>query len=118
MPFGRKMDAAGRVTNFDSIYQLLPVVRYSAMRKARRNPDYWDYATLLELAVIGRDDAEAERQLAEALGVARASWELQTTARNLALIRKARAARGEDTSVVERLERELLLSAEEMSPPA
>ncbi len=97
--------------------ELLPVVRYSAMRKARRNPDYWDYATLLELAVIGRDDAEAERQLAEALAVARASWELETTARNLARIRKARAARGEDISAIERLERELLLTAEEMSPP-
>jgi hypothetical protein len=98
--------------------ELLPVVRYSAMRKARRNADYWDYATLLELAVIGRDYAEAERQLAEALGMARASWELETTARNLASIRKARAARGEDISAVERLERELSLTAEEMSPPS
>ncbi len=91
--------------------KILPVVRYSATRKAERTPDYWDYATLMELAVLGRDEAEAEKQLSEALGVARASWELESTAGNLVKIRKARAARGEDTSSLERLEQELLQAA-------
>ncbi len=36
--------------------EILPVVRYAAAQKAKRSADYWDYATLLELAVIGRDD--------------------------------------------------------------
>jgi len=39
--------------------------------------------TLMELAVHRRDDAEAQTQLSEALGVARASWELESTAKNL-----------------------------------
>ena len=42
--------------------QLLPVVRYSAMRKADKNPDYWDHATLMELAVLSRDDEAHERR--------------------------------------------------------
>src|SRR5262249_2712537 len=63
--------------------QLLPVVRYSAMRKASKNPDYWDHATLMELALLDRDDEAAEDQLAEALGFARASWELESTAGSL-----------------------------------
>jgi len=95
---------------------ILPVVRYSATRKAQRTPDYWDYATLMELAVIGRDDGEAESQLSEALGVARAAWELESTAKNLKKLRDARTARGEDTASIERLEQELLQAAKDMTP--
>ena len=76
--------------------RILPVVRFAASQKAKSNPDYWDYATLLELAVLGRDAADAENQLAEALALARASWEVDSTARNLRLVRETRTARGED----------------------
>jgi hypothetical protein len=84
--------------------EILPVVRYSASRKAARAPDYWDHATLLELAVLARDEDDAEEKLGEALSVARASWELETTARNLSLIRDMREGRGEDMSWLKRLE--------------
>src|SRR5204863_2237639 len=40
--------------------QILPVVRFAATRKAARSPDYWDYATLMELAVLCRDDDAAD----------------------------------------------------------
>jgi hypothetical protein len=96
--------------------QLLPVVRYSAMRKASKNPDYWDHATLMELALLGRDDEAAEDQLAEALGFARAPWELESTAGSLGRMRKARAERGEDVATIERIEQELLRAAQEMAP--
>jgi tetratricopeptide (TPR) repeat protein len=96
--------------------QLLPVVRYSAMRKADKNPDYWDHATLMELAVLSGDDAEAENQLGEALGFARAAWELESTAASLGRIRKARGARGEDATLIERLEQEMLQAAKDMTP--
>ena len=59
--------------------EILPVVRYSAARKTARAPDYWDHATLLELAVLARDEDDAEEKLGEALAVARASWELEST---------------------------------------
>ena len=80
------------------------MVRYSASRKATRAPDYWDHATLLELAVLARDEDDAEEKLGEALSVARASWELESTARNLRLIREMREGRGEDMAWLKRIE--------------
>jgi tetratricopeptide (TPR) repeat protein len=91
--------------------EILPVVRYAVERKiASGKPDYWDYATRLELAVLAKDRSRAETALPEALGAIREKWEPETTARNLRLIREARAARGEDPMAVDwidRIEREL-----------
>ena len=84
--------------------QVLPVVRYSATRKAEKNPDYWDFATLMELAVLAKDPDDADLQLSEALGMARAGWEVESTARNLRLIREVRTARGEDAAWIKALE--------------
>jgi tetratricopeptide (TPR) repeat protein len=84
--------------------EILPVVRYSASRKAAKNADYWDHATLLELAVLARDAGDAEERLGEALAVARAGWELETTARNLSLIREMREGRGEEAAWIKPLE--------------
>src|SRR5947209_15726975 len=76
--------------------QILPAVRYAVERKiARGKPDYWDWATLVELAVLGNDQAEAKKVLPRTLACVRESWEPETTARNLCLIREARANRGE-----------------------
>ena len=46
--------------------EILPVVRYSAARKAAKAPRYWDHATLLELAVLARDEDDAADRLGEA----------------------------------------------------
>lgn len=74
---------------------LLPVVAYAVERRiAAGTPDYWDHATLLELAVLREDEAATARHLADALAAVREPWEPETTARNLGLIRAARAARG------------------------
>ena len=50
--------------------EILPVVRYAASRKAAKNADYWDHATLLELAVLARDVDDANERLGDALMVA------------------------------------------------
>jgi tetratricopeptide (TPR) repeat protein len=97
--------------------QVLPVVRYSATRKKEKAADYWDYATLLELAVLANDRDDAEVQLGEAIAIARAAWELESTARNLGLIRKARLDRGEDPGWIEELEAQLLRAAKELATP-
>ena len=74
---------------------LLPVVRYAAERRiASGRADYWDRATLLETYVLLRQSANAESALGEALAIVRESWEPDTTANNLRLIREARAKRG------------------------
>ncbi|MGA7413862.1 MAG: TRAFs-binding domain-containing protein [Bryobacteraceae bacterium] len=76
--------------------QILPVVRYGVERKiANGKPDYWDWATLLELAVLGGDETQAKTMLPKALACSREPWERETTARNLSFIRQAREKRGE-----------------------
>ncbi|MDP1611182.1 MAG: TRAFs-binding domain-containing protein [Sulfuritalea sp.] len=75
---------------------LLPVVAYAVGRRiAAGQPDYWDYATCLELAVLARDQAGADAALADALAHVREAWEPETTARNLRLIHSARQKREE-----------------------
>jgi hypothetical protein len=74
---------------------ILPVVRYAVDRKiASGRPDYWDYATLLELAVLSTDQAQAAKVLPRALTAVRDAFEAETTVRNLRLIREAREKRG------------------------
>jgi tetratricopeptide (TPR) repeat protein len=74
---------------------LIPVVTYAVQRRIAGKPDYWDFATHLELAVLGKDRATASSALRRALAAVRESWEPETTARNLRLIREARERRGE-----------------------
>lgn len=79
--------------------ELLAVVTYAVKRRiAGGNPDYWDYATLLELAVLSKNREDASAALANALAHVREPWETETTARNLRLIREARERRGDDVS--------------------
>ncbi|MCC7571691.1 DUF4071 domain-containing protein [Candidatus Micrarchaeota archaeon] len=75
--------------------KLLPVVCYSNERRiAQGESDYWDYATQLELAVLGYNQAVATVALEKALTLIREPWEPESTARNLKLIRRARSERG------------------------
>lgn len=74
--------------------KLIPVVSYAVDRRiAAGKPDYWDHATRLELAVLAKDEQATLAALAEALAAVRESWEPETTARNLRLIREARERR-------------------------
>lgn len=78
----------------DRSREILPVVKYSVTRRlASDGPDYWDYATLLELEVLGGDEAAAADALSATLTEVREVWEPDTTALNLGLIREARARR-------------------------
>ena len=48
--------------------RLLPLVAYATERRiAAGKPDYWDYATLLELAVLARDEKRAKLALRKAV---------------------------------------------------
>jgi tetratricopeptide (TPR) repeat protein len=76
--------------------QILPIVRYAVERKiSRGKPDYWDWATLLELAVLANDPNQAKMLLPKVLACVRESWEPETTARNIRFICQAREERGE-----------------------
>ncbi|MCG6870383.1 MAG: DUF4071 domain-containing protein [Gammaproteobacteria bacterium] len=75
--------------------ELLPVVRYAVKRKmALGKPDYWDYATLVELAVLEGNERDAKEALVKALSEIREKWEAETTVNNLRLIRECRERRG------------------------
>jgi len=75
--------------------ELLPVVTYAVKQRVSAGAaDYWDRATLLELAVLRGDPQGAEDALSGALAALREGWERETTLRNLRLIREARERRG------------------------
>jgi hypothetical protein len=76
--------------------KLLPVVAYAVERRiAAGKPDYWDHATRLELAILAQDEEAAANALDDALAAVRETWEPETTARNLRLIRETRTRRGD-----------------------
>lgn len=77
--------------------EILPVVNYAVKQRIERGtPDYWDFATLLELAVLAKDEAAAADALSRSLVAVRECWEPETTLRNLCLIREARTGRKEE----------------------
>jgi tetratricopeptide (TPR) repeat protein len=96
---------------------MLPVVRYAALLRAKANGDYWDQATLLELAVLARNVDEAQENCGAALAVVREAFEPETTARNLRLIREARSARGEDVGWLAEIEESLKAAQARLERP-
>ena len=92
--------------------KLIPVVTYAVERRmASVKPDYWDYATRLELAVLASDSEAAGQALGAALARVREPWEPETTARNLRLICEARQRRGEDVAWIQECLNALLSTA-------
>lgn len=92
---------------------MLPVVRYAALHRARRaGADYWDFATMLELAVLANDQEEAASWLGDAIAALREAWEAETTRRNLDLIRQRREQRGEEAGWIAEVEGELQAAAD------
>ena len=86
--------------------RLVPAVEYAVKSKMKRKePDYWDYATLLELAVIENNCDDAEEFFYEAKPLATESWMFGTTRGNLKKIINFRKERKEDTSEVEKIVR-------------
>ena len=87
--------AEGGDASLATLARLLPVVRFSVEQRLRgRTADYWDHATLLELAVHANDEAAARAKLDDALAAKTDLFQPKTTADNLAIIRDARRARG------------------------
>ena len=89
------LDIRGNEASLHQRDELLPVVHFAVRQRLRtKEPDYWDYATLIELAVLASDEAAATEALETALAAVRETWEPATTARNLGLILRAREERG------------------------
>jgi len=81
----------------DRMNSLLPVVKFAVEQKMKtKTPDYWDYATLLEIAVPEKNQVVAKEALKKSIPAIREQWEPKSTINNLQLIREAREKRGED----------------------
>jgi hypothetical protein len=87
---------------------LLPVVRFAAQQRLKhKQPDYWDYATLMELAVIEGNADWASAHLRDALRLVTESWQRETTANNLRFLQRFRRQRGEEARWMDLLITEL-----------
>ena len=85
---------------------LLPIVRYAADRRLTRSgpdPDYWDHATDLLLAVLMSEEDRAHRALECALAAIRDHFEPETTARDLSWVAEAMRRRGADAAWVDEI---------------
>jgi tetratricopeptide (TPR) repeat protein len=88
------LDIQGDAASIEMKHTMLPVVHYAATQRLKSaQPDYWDYATLLELAVLEQDESDAAESLSAALAAVREPWEPKTTRNNLLMIRDARRHR-------------------------
>jgi hypothetical protein len=89
------LDIEGGAESIAAKDKIVPVVELAVERKiAGGNADYWDYATLLELAILRDDETAANQRLSQALAQVRETWEPKTTAANLTYIYDARCQRG------------------------
>ncbi len=98
--------------------RLVPLVTFAAVRRGGADSnDYWTVATVLELAIIGRDDGLAARTLPRLVTVKSEPWMLQTTADNLELVLALRAGR-EPTATLEQAVAELRKRSGHADPTA
>lgn len=86
--------------------EMIPVVRYAVQRKlAKGKVDYWDLATLLELEVLASNAGAAHEISARIRSIPADSWQKESTARNLTLIREARSKKGIESSWIQEIEK-------------
>lgn len=87
----------------EEIKRLAPVVAYSVERKmASKTPDYWDYATLLELAIMSGSQSKMIENLSKAVACSAEPWMFETTARSLERMIKRKKEKAEDATIAEK----------------
>lgn len=75
--------------------RLVPLVSFAVARRGGASSnDYWDLATVLELACIGNEWSVAASVLPKVLAAANESWKPETTLGNLILLKQARSRQG------------------------
>ena len=76
--------------------RLVPMVSFAVARRGgASSTDYWDLATVLELSSIGGDWTLATRVLPKVLAAGKVSWMIETTMKNLNLLKAARERDGQ-----------------------
>jgi hypothetical protein len=78
--------------------QLVPLVSFAVARRGGvSSSDYWDLATVLELACIGNDWNAAISVLPKVMDKAQESWMPETTLGNLNMLKQTIAYQGQDS---------------------
>jgi tetratricopeptide (TPR) repeat protein len=96
--------------------RLVPLVSFAVARRGgATSSNYWDLATVLELAAIGGDWKAAGSVLPRTLAAARASWMARTTADNLRTLKGARERAGQSVPELEEIARHLDARAAELA---
>jgi tetratricopeptide (TPR) repeat protein len=91
------------------VERLLPLVSFAVARRGgASSSDYWDLATVLELACIGEDWTTANRVLPKAILAATDSFKTATTLGNLLLLKQACEGAGREVTELDRILNELL----------
>jgi tetratricopeptide (TPR) repeat protein len=104
------------------VERLLPLVNFAVARRGgATSTDYWDLATVLELACIGEDWGTASRVLPKAILAATHSFKTATTIGNLRLLKQARERAGREVTELDGIlnelsARDLELRGEEKAP--
>src|SRR5438874_11975048 len=81
------------------VERLVPLVSFAVARRGgASSSDYWDLATLLELACVGEDWATANRVLPKAILAATHSFKTATTIGNLRLLKQGRERAGREVT--------------------
>jgi hypothetical protein len=97
--------------------ELVPVVTYSVKRRIESTqPDYWDYATLLELAVLEGNEEKVMHLLPDTVAAVRESWEPASTLQTLRRLHLAREQRGAVPAWMTGVEQALEQAAAPTSP--
>jgi hypothetical protein len=90
--------------NDNTYLNYINAVRLAVKLKMKtKKPDYWDYATLLELAVLEENSKESKEQLFNALAEKNETWMPETTINNLDKIKKAFKEQGKDTALLDEI---------------
>jgi tetratricopeptide (TPR) repeat protein len=83
---------------------LLPVVEYAvAQRLLSGAADYWDHASMLEIACLKVSNEIAQKEVSECLASKPQNWQRETTTRNLQILFDARSLRGENVDLLIRI---------------
>ena len=84
------------------VKELYPVVSFAVARRGGMNAsDYWGVATALELFVIGEDWPQASRAAARAVTLDSESWMVDSTVKNLGILRGSFEAQGKAVASID-----------------
>jgi hypothetical protein len=80
--------------------QIIPLVKYAVEKQiSSKTSDYWDYATLLELSVLDKDQSQIHKIVANALRLSPEKWQVESTLGNIYILKEAREGRNESSDI-------------------